>query len=174
MFTPPGRLVLRKRSKVNPMAIEQTLALDVKRLSKGFGDASNRVTVLDGVDLELEHGVFDAVMGPSGSGKSTLLHLLAGLITADTGNIRIGGVAITSMSDNEVTCFRRRRIGLIDSRNVGDTLRREHHAAVDAEQRIVRVVGPTQTALHEFLPKVSERTVVSRREDASEDVRAQR
>lgn len=95
------------------MTTEQTMALDVKRLSKGFGDAANRVTVLDGVDLELERGVFDAVMGPSGSGKSTLLHLLAGLTTADGGEIRVGGVSISAMNDNEVTCFRRRRIGLI-------------------------------------------------------------
>lgn len=95
------------------MATEQTMALDVKRLSKGFGDEANRVTVLDGVELELQRGAFDAVMGPSGSGKSTLLHLLAGLITADGGEIRVGGVSISTMNDNEVTCFRRRRIGLI-------------------------------------------------------------
>ena len=95
------------------MTTEQTMALEVEHLSKGFGDAANRVTVLDGVDLKLERGVFDAVMGPSGSGKSTLLHLLAGLITSDGGDIRIGGVSISAMNDNEVTCFRRRRIGLI-------------------------------------------------------------
>ncbi|MDD4017798.1 MAG: ABC transporter ATP-binding protein [Kiritimatiellae bacterium] len=95
------------------MTTEQTMALDVKHLSKSFGDGPNRVTVLDGVNLGLEHGAFDAVMGPSGSGKSTLLHLLAGLITADSGDIRIGGVSISSMNDNDVTCFRRRRIGLI-------------------------------------------------------------
>lgn len=95
------------------MTTEQTKALDVKRLSKGFGDEANRVTVLDGVELELQRGAFDAVMGPSGSGKSTLLHLLAGLITADGGEIRVGGVSISTMNDNEVTCFRRRRIGLI-------------------------------------------------------------
>lgn len=89
------------------------MALEVKQLTKGFGGDVHRVTVLDHVDLTLEHGMFDAVMGPSGSGKSTLLHLLAGLITADSGDIRIGGVSITSMNDHDVTCFRRRRIGLI-------------------------------------------------------------
>jgi len=95
------------------MTTEQTMALEVEHLNKSFGDEANRVTVLDGVNLGLEHGAFDAVMGPSGSGKSTLLHLLAGLITADGGDIRIGGVSISSMNDTDVTCFRRRRIGLI-------------------------------------------------------------
>ena len=95
------------------MTTDQTMALEVKRLSKGFGDATNRVKVLEDVDIVLQRGVFDAVMGPSGSGKSTLLHLLAGLITADGGEISVGGVSISSMNDNEVTCFRRRRIGLI-------------------------------------------------------------
>jgi len=89
------------------------MALEVRNLSKGFGDGADRVTVLNDVTLSLARGVFDAVMGPSGSGKSTLLHLLAGLISSDGGEIRVGGVSISSMSDNEVTCFRRRRIGLI-------------------------------------------------------------
>ena len=113
------------------MTTEQSKALEVRGLGKGFGEDANRVTVLDGVNLELDHGVFDAVMGPSGSGKSTLLHLLAGLITADTGDIRIGGVAITSMSDNEVTCFRRRRIGLIfQDFNLIPTLTAEENIAL--------------------------------------------
>ena len=87
------------------MTTEQTMALDVKHLSKSFGDGTNRVTVLNGLNLSLGPGAFDAVMGPSGSGKSTLLHVLAGLITADSGDIRIGGVSISSMNDN-VNCRR--------------------------------------------------------------------
>jgi len=113
------------------MATEQSKALEVKNLGKGFGEEANRVTVLDGVNLELNYGVFDAVMGPSGSGKSTLLHLLAGLLTADTGDIRVGGVSITSMNDNEVTCFRRRRIGLIfQDFNLIPTLTAEENIAL--------------------------------------------
>lgn len=95
------------------MADEEAMALEVSGPSKGFGEGASRVIVLDGVNVSLQRGAFDAVMGPSGSGKSTLLHLLAGLITADSGVIRVGGTSIRELSDHAVTCFRRRRIGLI-------------------------------------------------------------
>ena len=113
------------------MTMELTPALDVKQLCKGFGDGTNRVTVLDGVELRLPQGAFDAVMGPSGSGKSTLLHLLAGLITADAGEVRVGGVSISAMSDNEVTRFRRRKIGLVfQDFNLIPTLTTEENVAL--------------------------------------------
>ncbi len=95
------------------MTTEEMIALEVQRLSKHYGTEANRVTVLNDVNMVIRRGEFDAVMGSSGSGKSTLLHVLAGLISADAGEIRVGGVSISAMSDNEVTCFRRRRIGLI-------------------------------------------------------------
>lgn len=113
------------------MATVQETALKVKGLRKGFGEGANWVSVLDGVDLELPRGAFDAVMGPSGSGKSTLLHLLGGLITSDGGDIRVGGVSISEMNDNEVTCFRRRRIGLIfQDFNLIPTLTAEENIAL--------------------------------------------
>ncbi|NLL84011.1 MAG: ABC transporter ATP-binding protein [Lentisphaerae bacterium] len=87
--------------------------LEVRGLCKGYGVVPNRVEVLNGIDLELNQGAFEAVMGPSGSGKSTLLHLLAGLLAADSGEVTLGGVKVTTMSDAEVTVFRRRRIGLV-------------------------------------------------------------
>jgi putative ABC transport system ATP-binding protein len=113
------------------MINERKWALTVKRLNKSFGNATDRVTVLDGVELELERGGFDAIMGASGSGKSTLLHLLAGLITADAGEIRVGGVSISAMTDNEVTRFRRRRVGLIfQDFNLIPTLTAEENIAL--------------------------------------------
>lgn len=113
------------------MATVQETALEVKGLSKGFGEGANRVSVLDDVNLDVPRGAFDAVMGPSGSGKSTLLHLLAGLITSEGGDIRIGGVSISAMNDNDVTCFRRRRIGLIfQDFNLIPTLTAEENIAL--------------------------------------------
>ena len=107
------------------------MALEVSGLSKGFGEGASRVSVLDGLNISLQLGAFDAVMGPSGSGKSTLLHLLAGLITADGGDIRVGGVSIRAMSDHDVTCFRRRRIGLVfQDFNLIPTLTAEENIAL--------------------------------------------
>ncbi|MFO7936768.1 MAG: ABC transporter ATP-binding protein [Kiritimatiellia bacterium] len=88
-------------------------AASVSGLCKSFGETENVVHVLTSVNLKLEHGAFDTIMGPSGSGKSTLLHLMSGLITPDRGNIKIGGTSIVGMSDKELTVFRRRRIGLV-------------------------------------------------------------
>lgn len=71
---------------------------------------------LRGVSLQVGgegKGVFLAVMGASGSGKSTLLHLMAGLTQADEGEVQVSGVNLTSMSDQELTLFRRRRIGIV-------------------------------------------------------------
>ncbi|NLG00428.1 MAG: ATP-binding cassette domain-containing protein, partial [Lentisphaerae bacterium] len=113
------------------MADEGTMALEVSGLSKGFGEGASRITVLDGVNVALQRGAFEAVMGPSGSGKSTLLHLLAGLITADGGEIRVGGTSICELSDHDVTCFRRRRIGLIfQDFNLIPTLTAEENIAL--------------------------------------------
>jgi putative ABC transport system ATP-binding protein len=116
---------------VGVMADGQEAALQVKGLSKSFGDGANRVQVLSEVDLTLARGAFDAVMGPSGSGKSTLLHLLAGLIAADDGDIRVGGVSISTMNDHDVTCFRRRHIGLVfQDFNLIPTLTAEENIAL--------------------------------------------
>jgi putative ABC transport system ATP-binding protein len=93
--------------------MRESPALEVSGLCKGFGEDDRRVRVLDRLDVRLEYGVFDAVMGPSGSGKSTLLHLLAGLLAPDAGEIRVGGKSISGMNDHDLTCFRRRRIGLV-------------------------------------------------------------
>ena len=69
--------------------------------------------VLRNFSLTLEPGEFVALMGPSGSGKSTFLHLAAGLLSADSGTIRIGDAEITRLGDAAVTKFRRRHVGVV-------------------------------------------------------------
>jgi lipoprotein-releasing system ATP-binding protein len=69
--------------------------------------------VLRGLSLSVEAGEMVAVVGASGVGKSTLLHLLGGLDHADTGEIRIGDVALQRLRDHEMVAFRNRHVGFV-------------------------------------------------------------
>ncbi|MFN3613277.1 MAG: ABC transporter ATP-binding protein [Rubrimonas sp.] len=87
--------------------------LTIRGLRKDYLTPQGRLTVLDGVDLDLQAGASLALMGESGAGKSTLLHLTAGLDAADGGSIRVGGDEVTDMDDRARAALRRDRIGLI-------------------------------------------------------------
>ena len=80
---------------------------------KTFKQGASQVTALAGVSLHIAKGEFAAIMGPSGSGKSTLLHLIGGLDQPTRGDVVVDGKVISQMSDDEVTLFRRERIGVI-------------------------------------------------------------
>jgi len=80
---------------------------------KTFKQGASDITALAGVSLEISKGEFVSVMGPSGSGKSTLLHLIGGLDTPTRGDVAIGGQVISQMGDDEVTLFRREKIGFV-------------------------------------------------------------
>lgn len=85
----------------------------IKDLSKSYQRGGMEVPVLAGINLEVSEGEFLALMGPSGSGKSTLLNLVAGIDTADTGTIEIGGVDITALTEAELTAWRSDNVGFI-------------------------------------------------------------
>jgi putative ABC transport system ATP-binding protein len=85
----------------------------LSRLVKTYGEGANRVEALKGIDLYIAPGEFVSIMGPSGSGKSTLLNLVSALDTPSSGEISIDGQETGSMSDDALTLFRRRKIGLI-------------------------------------------------------------
>ena len=87
--------------------------VELKAVTKEFGNGASRVRALDGLDLAVLRGEFIAVTGPSGSGKSTLLNLLAGLDTASTGEVAVDGTSLSAMADDELTIFRRRHVGII-------------------------------------------------------------
>lgn len=94
--------------------IDQTAAAaQAYRLTKVYGSGDAQVHALAGVDLTIESAKFTAIMGPSGSGKSTLMHCLAGLDQATSGEVRVGDVALSSLSDNELTRFRRGSVGFV-------------------------------------------------------------
>lgn len=87
--------------------------LQAKKLKKVYGSGENAVHALDGVDLSIEKGEFVAVVGTSGSGKSTLLHMLGGLDRPTSGTVTVDGQDIFALKDEELTIFRRRKIGFV-------------------------------------------------------------
>lgn len=88
-------------------------ALEADQLTKTFVVDGVEIPVLKGITLQVPAGAFHAVMGPSGSGKSTLLNLLAGLLPADGGEIKVAGESLTGRSDTALTLLRRRKMGII-------------------------------------------------------------
>lgn len=71
------------------------------------------VNALNGVDLEIKEGEFTAIVGPSGSGKTTLLNIIGGLDHPTGGQVEVGGVDITKLSDNQLIDFRKSKIGFV-------------------------------------------------------------
>ena len=105
------------------------IVLSVQNLTKTYRTASETIAVLRGVNLEVARGERVALTGESGSGKSTLLHLIAGLDSADSGEIRLDETSVTALSDAGRAALRRARLGLvfqqfnlIPSLNVADNL----------------------------------------------------
>jgi putative ABC transport system ATP-binding protein len=87
--------------------------IELRRLTRRLPSGGRELTILDSVDLTLEAGEFAAVLGPSGSGKSTLLALMAGLDRPTSGEVRIDGMPIQSMSEDELALLRRHKIGFV-------------------------------------------------------------
>ena len=87
--------------------------LETRDLRKIYGSGDTEVRALDGVDLTVEKGEFAAVVGTSGSGKSTLLHMLGGLDRPTSGTVTVDGRELSSLKDEELTIFRRRKIGFV-------------------------------------------------------------
>ena len=87
--------------------------LKTQDLRKIYGSGDTEVRALDGVNLAVRKGEFVAVVGTSGSGKSTLLHMIGGLDRPTSGSVTVDGKDIFSLKDEELTIFRRRKIGFV-------------------------------------------------------------
>lgn len=87
--------------------------LETRDLCKYYGTGENQVRAIDHTNLSICQGEFVAIVGKSGSGKSTLLHMLGGLDHPTCGHVLIGGRDISSLKDEELAVFRRRKIGFI-------------------------------------------------------------
>ena len=87
--------------------------LSTKQLTKQYGTEPNIVKALDGVSISIEPGEFVAIIGTSGSGKSTLLNMLGGLDRPTSGSVRVDNYELGKLKDEDLTVFRRQRIGFI-------------------------------------------------------------
>jgi putative ABC transport system ATP-binding protein len=87
--------------------------VELRKVTKIFYRGKEEVRVLEGIDLDVAEGSFEALMGPSGSGKSTLLNLIAGLDRPSSGTARVAGRDLSAMSDGELAKFRAETVGFI-------------------------------------------------------------
>ena len=101
------RILLRKTRR-NAMAV-----LEVKELTKKYGEGESEVIALDHVSFSVERGEFVAIIGASGSGKSTLMNMIGGIDYPTSGSVIIDGNEIQAMSEDELAIFRRRNLGIV-------------------------------------------------------------
>lgn len=87
--------------------------LQTKDLRKYYGKGDTLVKALDGINVEVEQGDFVSIVGTSGSGKSTLLHMLGGLDCPTSGTVIVDGKDISKLKEEQLTIFRRRKIGFV-------------------------------------------------------------
>ncbi len=134
----------------------------VRNVHKYFTRGSQRIDVLEGVNLQVPAGDFLALMGPSGSGKTTLLNLVGGLDAPSSGTIDVGGVAISSLSGSRLAQWRSRHVGFIfqlynllpvltAERNVELPLLLTKLSRADRRRRVeiaLKVVGLSDRARH--------------------------
>ena len=87
--------------------------LEVKELTKKYGQGESEVIALDQVSFSVERGEFVAIIGASGSGKSTLMNMIGGIDHPTSGSVVIEGNDISSMNEDALAIFRRRNLGII-------------------------------------------------------------
>lgn len=92
---------------------KEHICFEVKGLTKVYGQGSAEVRALRGVDARIYDGEIIVLLGPSGSGKSTLLNILGGLDSATDGHVLYHGQDLTTMSEKELTNYRRNNIGFV-------------------------------------------------------------
>jgi putative ABC transport system ATP-binding protein len=98
----------------NPSAVPQSAHLiEMRGLTRKYQLGPQEIYALRGVDLNIEHGEYVAIMGPSGSGKSTLMNVIGCLDTPSSGAYILDGVAVETMNDDELAAIRNHKIGFV-------------------------------------------------------------
>lgn len=88
-------------------------AIEMRRVTKTYGEGEATVHALAGVDLTVEHGDYVAIMGASGSGKSTLMNIIGCLDIGSTGRYLLDGIDVRHLADRQLSIIRNRKIGFI-------------------------------------------------------------
>ncbi|MBX7078215.1 MAG: ABC transporter ATP-binding protein [Nannocystaceae bacterium] len=105
----------KAESKPKPPAVakQAKAIIECKGITRSFWRGKERLDVLDGLDLEIPEGSFEALMGPSGSGKTTLLNLIAGLDRPTAGKLVVAGTEVSAMGDAALAHWRSQTIGFV-------------------------------------------------------------
>jgi len=94
-------------------SVQAACAIRLHGIEKSYPRGGERVQILDGINLDIAEGSFEALMGPSGSGKSTLLNILAGFDRPSAGEVTVAGTRLERLSDSALTKWRAGTIGFI-------------------------------------------------------------
>ena len=149
------RISTEKQREDQKMAV-----LEVKELTKKYGQGESEVIALDHVSFSVERGEFVAIIGASGSGKSTLMNLIGGIDVPTNGSVKIDGHEISKMKEDELAIFRRRNLGIIyQFYNLIPTLTAEENIALPWKldgrkenrkrlEEILQMLGLEQRAKH--------------------------
>jgi putative ABC transport system ATP-binding protein len=102
------------KERIPELAVSvDTPLIQLHGIEKTYQLGSQKIHALKGIDFDIYPGEFIAIAGPSGSGKSTLLNLLALIDTPSKGKIKYDGVDVDHFSDNEITKFRNKKVGIV-------------------------------------------------------------
>lgn len=129
-------------------------ALEAIDVRKSLPLGRERIDILNGISLRIEHGEFVAIVGPSGSGKSTLLGIIAGLDSPTSGRVLLDGIDITKMGEAKLASVRNQKIGMVyQAFNLIPTLTAQENVEIplyvgkhpgkpsDRAQELLRLVG---------------------------------
>jgi putative ABC transport system ATP-binding protein len=129
-------------------------ALEARDIHKSLPMGRERVEILKGISLRIEHGELVAIVGPSGSGKSTLLGIIAGLDSPTSGQVLLDGIDITRMGESQLASVRNQKIGMVyQAFNLIPTLTAQENVEIplyvgkhpgkpsDRAQELLRLVG---------------------------------
>jgi putative ABC transport system ATP-binding protein len=110
--TNPGEQIPPTLTAAAPQ-LQPDIIIEAREVHKTYDTGSVQVHALRGIDLQIVRGEMAAIMGPSGCGKTTLLNCLAGLDSIDSGEVKIDGIPLHTMSDRQRTDLRARKMGFV-------------------------------------------------------------